>query len=74
MSTLLILSLQEKALKQIKFTEGKIVVVGQKIDLVFHALELGLFSMDFELISKGIDKAMKYVSLKVYEGLYYMPT
>ena len=74
MSTLLVLSLQEKALKQTKFTKGKIVVVGQKIDLVFHALELGLFSMDFELISKGIDKAKKYVSLKVYEGLYCMPT
>ena len=56
MSTLLVLSLQEKALKQIKFTEGKIVVVGQKKDLVFHALELGLFSMEFELISKVLIK------------------
>ena len=61
-------------MKQIKLIEGKIVVVGQKIDLVFHALELGLFSMDFELISKRIHKDKKYGSLKVYEALYCMPT
>ncbi|XP_047082000.1 26S proteasome non-ATPase regulatory subunit 6-like [Lolium rigidum] len=48
---------KEKALEQLKITEGKTVAVGQKMDLVFYALQIGLFHMDFDLISKSIDKA-----------------
>lgn len=51
--------LQEKALEQLKVTEGKTVAVGQKMDLVFYTLQIGLFHMDFDLISKSIDKAKK---------------
>uniref|UniRef100_A0A0D6QVN9 26S proteasome regulatory subunit RPN7 n=1 Tax=Araucaria cunninghamii TaxID=56994 RepID=A0A0D6QVN9_ARACU len=75
---------KEKALQQMKVTEGKTVAVGQKMDLVFHSLQLGFFSMDFNLISKGIDKAKNLFEeggdwerknrLKVYEGLYCMST
>jgi len=75
---------KEKALEQIKVTEGKTVAVGQKMDLVFHTLQLGFFFMDFDLISKGIDKAKNLFEeggdwerknrLKVYEGLYCMST
>jgi 26S proteasome regulatory subunit N7 len=75
---------KEKALEQIKITEGKTVAVGQKMDLVFHTLQLGFFFMDFDLISKGIDKAKNLFEeggdwerknrLKVYEGLYCMST
>jgi hypothetical protein len=50
---------QEKALEQLKVTEGKTVAVGQKMDLVFHTLQIGFFYMDFDLISKSIDKAKK---------------
>lgn len=53
--------MQEKALEQLKVTEGKTVAVGQKMDLVFYTLQLGFFCMDFDLISKCIDKAKKYV-------------
>lgn len=51
--------IQEKALEQLKVTEGKTVAVGQKMDLVFHTLQIGFFHMDFDLISKSIDKAKK---------------
>lgn len=50
---------QEKALEQLKVTESKTVAVGQKMDLVFYTLQLGFFYMDFDLISKSIDKAKK---------------
>jgi 26S proteasome regulatory subunit N7 len=76
--------LQEKALEQLKVTEGKTVAVGQKMDLVFYTLQIGLFHMDFDLISKSIDKAKNLFEeggdwerknrLKVYEGLYFMAT
>lgn len=73
-----------KALEQLKVTEGKTVAVGQRMDLVFYTLQIGLFYMDFDLISKSIDKAKKLFEeggdwerknrLKVYEGLYCMST
>lgn len=50
---------QEKALEQLKLTESKTVAVGQKMDLVFYTLQLGFFYMDFDLISKSIEKAKK---------------
>lgn len=50
---------QEKALEQLKVTESKTVAVGQKMDLVFYTLQLGFFYMDFDLISKSIEKAKK---------------
>ncbi|EXC04029.1 26S proteasome non-ATPase regulatory subunit 6 [Morus notabilis] len=75
---------KEKALEQLKVTESKTVAVGQKMDLVFYTLQLGFFYMDFDLISKSIDKAKSLFEeggdwerknrLKVYEGLYYMST
>ncbi|XP_055822563.1 26S proteasome non-ATPase regulatory subunit 6 homolog [Solanum dulcamara] len=73
-----------KALEQLKVTERKTVAVGQKMDLVFYTLQMGLFDLDFALISKCIDKAKKLFEeggdwerknrLKVYEGLYCMST
>ncbi|TYH24326.1 hypothetical protein ES288_A03G082800v1 [Gossypium darwinii] len=75
---------KEKALEQLKLTESKTVAVGQKMDLVFYTLQIGLFYMDFDLISKSIDKAKNLFEgggdwerknrLKVYEGLYCMST
>ncbi|PWA42107.1 26S proteasome, regulatory subunit Rpn7,Proteasome component (PCI) domain protein [Artemisia annua] len=75
---------KEKALEQLKVTEGKTVAVGQRMDLVFYTLQMGFFYMDFDLISKSIDKAKNLFEeggdwerknrLKVYEGLYCMST
>ncbi|KAG6686322.1 hypothetical protein I3842_11G011400, partial [Carya illinoinensis] len=74
----------DKALEQFRVTENKMVAVGQKMDLVFYMLQLGFFYMDFDLISKSIDKAKilfeaggdweRKNRLKVYEGLYCMST
>ncbi|GAA0175484.1 hypothetical protein Leryth_008564 [Lithospermum erythrorhizon] len=73
-----------KALEQLKVTESKTVAVGQKMDLVFHTLQIGFFHMDFDLISKSIAKAKKLFEeggdwerknrLKIYEGLFCMAT
>lgn len=75
---------KEKALEQLKLTESKTVAVGQKMDLVFHTLQIGFFHMDFDLISTSITKAKKLFEeggdwerknrLKVYEGLFCMAT
>ncbi|KAK9734092.1 hypothetical protein RND81_04G114600 [Saponaria officinalis] len=75
---------KDKALEQLKVTETKTVAVGQKMDLVFYTLQIGLFDMDFDLISKSIDRAKSLFEeggdwerknrLKVYEGLYCMST
>lgn len=75
---------KEKALEQLKLTETKTVAVGQKMDLVFYTLQVGFFDMDFDLISKSIDKAKNLFEeggdwerknrLKVYEGLFCMST
>ncbi|CAI9113033.1 OLC1v1013558C1 [Oldenlandia corymbosa var. corymbosa] len=75
---------KEKALEQLKLTESKTVAVGQKMDLVFYTLQMGFFYMDFDLISKSIDKAKNLFEeggdwerknrLKVYEGLFCMST
>uniref|UniRef100_A0A9I9CEC4 26S proteasome regulatory subunit RPN7 n=4 Tax=Cucumis melo TaxID=3656 RepID=A0A9I9CEC4_CUCME len=75
---------KDRALEQLKVTESKTVAVGLKMDLVFHTLQLGFFYMDFDLISKSIDKAKNLFEeggdwerknrLKVYEGLYCMST
>ncbi|URE47483.1 protein transport protein SEC61 subunit [Musa troglodytarum] len=48
---------KENALEQLKTTEGKTIAAGQKMDLVFYTLQLGFFYMDFDLVSKSIDKA-----------------
>ncbi|KAI4370215.1 hypothetical protein MLD38_018585 [Melastoma candidum] len=75
---------KEKALDQLKLTETKTVAVGQKMDLVFHTLQIAFFYMDFDLISKSIDKAKNLFEeggdwerknrLKVYEGLFCLST
>ncbi|XP_059440395.1 26S proteasome non-ATPase regulatory subunit 6 homolog isoform X2 [Corylus avellana] len=55
---------KEKALEQLKVTESKTVAVGQKMDLVFYTLQLAFFYMDYDLISKSIDKAKKWWMLR----------
>lgn len=54
---------QERALKHLKLTESKTVAVGQKMDLVFYTLNIGFFYLDFDLISKSIDKAKRWACL-----------
>ena len=56
--------------------------LGQRLDLVFHNIRLGLFYLDHSLVSKNIEKAKQLIEeggdwdrrnrLKVYEGVYCM--
>lgn len=74
----------EKATEQLKLTETKTVAIGQKMDLVFYSLRLGLFSHDFDSVAASIEKAKSLFGeggdwerknrLKVYEGLFCMAT
>eukprot|EP00475_Leptophrys_vorax_P027708 TRINITY_DN3954_c0_g3_i1.p1 TRINITY_DN3954_c0_g3~~TRINITY_DN3954_c0_g3_i1.p1 ORF type:complete len:390 (-),score=44.38 TRINITY_DN3954_c0_g3_i1:173-1342(-) len=71
---------KERALEQLEATRGKTVAVGLKMDLVFHALRVAFFHLDFHLIAVSLDKAKKLLEeggdwerknrLKIYEGLY----
>ncbi|CAL9036884.1 unnamed protein product [Musa banksii] len=83
--SLFFIRIGDKVLIQLKITEGKTVAVGQKMDLVFHTLQLGFFYMDFNLISSPLTKLRSKLfeeggdwerknRLKVYEGLYCMST
>lgn len=54
--------------------------IGNKLDIIFHLIRIGLFYMDHELISKNIDKAKQLIEeggdwhrrnrLRVYQGVY----
>ena len=46
-------------MEQLKVTKSKTVAVGQKMDLVFHTLQLGFLYMDLDVISKSIDKTKR---------------
>ncbi|CAI7866122.1 unnamed protein product [Closterium sp. NIES-54] len=50
---------KDKALAQLEATKAKTVAVGLKMDLVFHALRVAFFHLDFPLISSSLDKAKK---------------
>ena len=59
-------------MEQLKLTEGKTVAVGQKMDLVFYTLQLAFFYMDFDLVSKSIDKAKKSVSIRLFGCVFFL--
>lgn len=71
-----------EALAAITQTFEKTVSLGQRLDLVFHNIRVGLFYLDHSLVSKNIDKAKQLIEnggdwdrrnrLKVYEGVYCM--
>ena len=58
------------------------LALGQKLDIVFYCIRIGLFYMDTDLIERNIEKAKNLVEqggdwdrrnrLKVYEGVYHM--
>jgi len=63
-------------------TGEKSVSLGHRLDISFHAIRIGLFCGDHDLITKNIDKARTLIEeggdwdrrnrLKVYEALYLM--
>lgn len=71
---------KDAAIEAIRKTMEKTVGLGNRMDLVFHNIRVGLFYMDHELIRANIDKAYQFLEeggdwdrrnrLKVYDGLY----
>jgi len=73
---------KENADKQYKLTTDQTVGSGQKLDIVFTQIRMGLFWMDHDLIKRNLEKAKAMVEagsdwdrknrLKVYEAVYFM--
>ena len=52
---------QEGAVSAFRKTYDKTVSLGQRLDIVFHLIRIGLFYMDNDLITRNIDKAKRSV-------------
>merc|ERR1739838_369303 len=73
---------KEEAVKVFTKTYDKTVSLGQRLDVVFHNIRLGLFYTDHSLITRNLEKAKSLIEeggdwdrrnrLKVYEGVYSM--
>jgi len=73
---------KEEAVKAFAKTYDKTVSLGQRLDLVFHNIRLGLFYLDHSLTTRNLEKAKSLIEeggdwdrrnrLKVYEGVYSM--
>lgn len=48
---------KENAVTAFRKTYDKTVSLGQRLDIIFHLIRLGLFFMDHGLITKNIDQA-----------------
>jgi len=73
---------KENAESQYRLTSEKTVGSGQKLDVVFSLIRIGLFWMDHDLIGRNLEKAKSMVEqgtdwdrrnrLKVYEALHHL--
>merc|ERR1712141_861457 len=73
---------KDGAIEAIRKTMEKTVGLGNRMDLIFHNIRIGLFWMDHSLVKANLDKATTLMEeggdwdrrnrLKVYEGLYAM--
>merc|ERR1712156_231323 len=73
---------KDAAVEAIRKTMEKTVGLGNRMDLIFHNIRIGLFWMDHSLIKANLEKATTLMEeggdwdrrnrLKVYEGLYAM--
>ncbi len=50
---------------QFRKTYEKTVTLGHRLDLVFHQIRLGFFFMDYDLISRNLEKTKRY-------GLFFL--
>lgn len=71
---------KEASVTAFRKTYEKTVSLGQRLDIVFHNIRLGLFYLDHDLITRNIEKAKTLIEeggdwdrrnrLKVYQGVY----
>lgn len=73
---------REGALAAFRKTYDKTVSLGQRLDIIFHLIRIGMFYMDHDVITRNIEKAKTLIDeggdwdrrnrLKVYQGAYAM--
>eukprot|EP00126_Sphaerothecum_destruens_P009090 Sdes_comp20427_c0_seq10m14537 len=73
---------QKNSISSFQTTFEKTVSLGQRLDIIFNLIRIGLFYMDHSIITENIEKAKKLVNeggdwdrrnrLKVYEATYLM--
>eukprot|EP00123_Amoebidium_parasiticum_P006956 comp17775_c0_seq1/m.17812 comp17775_c0_seq1/g.17812 ORF comp17775_c0_seq1/g.17812 comp17775_c0_seq1/m.17812 type:complete len:389 (-) comp17775_c0_seq1:37-1203(-) len=73
---------KEKAVSAFRQAYDKTVSLGHRLDIVFTLIRMGLFYMDYGLVTRNIEKAKTLIEeggdwdrrnrLKVYEGTYLM--
>lgn len=71
---------KEQSLSQFRKTNEKTATLGHRLDLVFHQIRIGFFYLDYDLISRNLEKAKSLIEeggdwdrrnrLKVYQGLH----
>jgi 26S proteasome regulatory subunit N7 len=71
---------KEASLAQFRKTYDKTVSLGHRLDLVFHQIRIGFFYLDYDVISRNLEKAKSLIEeggdwdrrnrLKVYTGLH----
>lgn len=71
---------KDECMTQFRKTYEKTVTLGHRLDLVFHQIRVGFFYLDYDIISRNLDKAKSLIEeggdwdrrnrLKVYTGLY----
>lgn len=71
---------KDLSLTQFRKTYEKTVALGHRLDIVFHQIRLGFFFMDYDLITRNLDKAKSLIDeggdwdrrnrLKVYQGIH----
>ena len=71
---------KDAAVSAFRKTYEKTVSLGQRLDIIFHLIRIGLFYVDHDLITRNIDKAKTLIEeggdwdrrnrLKVYQGTY----
>lgn len=71
---------KETSLSQFRKTYEKTTSLGNRLDLVFHQIRIGFFYLDYDVISRNLEKANSLIEeggdwdrrnrLKVYQGLH----
>ncbi|KAK5575567.1 hypothetical protein RB653_006700 [Dictyostelium firmibasis] len=73
---------KEKAVEMYRQTFEKTVPLGQKLDIIFTLIRMGIFWMDHDIVTRNLEKAQSLVEeggdwdrknrLKTYEAVYKM--
>ena len=71
---------KDECLSVFRKAYDKTLALGQRLDIIFNIIRIGMFYMDHDLITRNIDKAKQLIDdggdwdrrnrLKVYQGLY----